>query len=99
MEANRLIHHMKQKQTVDTPYKGSYADIMARAKNQQANPQDPALVPVTMQHLQRSRNIQIRLESMFGTGGWTPQDVELATKKEYEEFPDKRVFYSFIRFI
>jgi hypothetical protein len=91
LEANRLIHHMKRKQTVDTPYKGSYADIMARAKNQQANPQDPALVPVAMQHLQRIRNIQIRLESMFGRGGWTPQEVELATKKEYKEFPDQHV--------
>jgi hypothetical protein len=82
---------MKRKQTVDTPYQGSYADIMARAKNQQANPQDPALVPVAMQHLQRIRNIQIRLESMFGRGGWTPQEVELATKKEYKEFPDQHV--------
>ena len=79
---------------VDTPYENSYADQMEKKKR--ANLLPPLIDPLTLsagfQNLQRLRNIQIRLERIFGTGGWTPQDVEYATEQEDKEFPMNRTW-------
>jgi hypothetical protein len=71
-----------KKQTVDTPYKGSYADEMANRKPV-SGIVDPRTLPVQFQEEQRMKNILIRL----GTFGYSKDDAARAFKKELEEFP------------
>lgn len=67
---------------VDTPYKGSYADVMSRRPATRGL-HDPRNLHVTHQQQQRLMNIQKRL----GTAGYSKEDAARALREEMMEFP------------
>lgn len=71
-----------KKQTVDTPFVGSWAD--EQKKNKSSNGLvDPRTLPVQFQEEQRRRNIEIRL----GSSGYSQEDAKRAEQWELKEFP------------
>ena len=82
LACGRILSIKFMKTKVDTPYKGSYAEEMKNRKSV-SGIIDPRTLPITFQHLQRQKNILIRL----GTCGFSKEDAERAEREEFKEFP------------